>query len=62
MSWKNIPQGTKSLALINVDLAPVACNWMHWAVINIPVTTDHLEEGDSSKIPAPAVELKNSFG
>ena len=36
--------------------------WIHWAVINIPAFTDHLDEGASSKLTSPALELVNSFG
>ena len=63
LSWKNIPSGTKSFALSVVDPHPVAQNWVHWLVINIPAQSISLEEGASGKkMPAGAVELKNSFG
>ena len=63
LSWSNVPAGTKSLALSIVDPHPVANNWVHWLVINIPPETKGLSEGASRKsMPAGAVELKNSFG
>jgi hypothetical protein len=63
LTWKNAPQGTKSFALSIVDPHPVAQNWVHWLVINIPASATSLEEGASGKrMPAGAVELKNSFG
>jgi Raf kinase inhibitor-like YbhB/YbcL family protein len=63
LSWQGAPQGTKSLALSIVDPHPVADNWVHWLVINLPAQTAGLAEGASSKqMPAGAVELRNSFG
>ena len=62
-TWKNAPPGTKSFALSIVDPHPVANNWVHWLAIDIPGGTTSLEEGVSGKrMPAGAVELKNSFG
>ena len=63
LTWKNVPPGTQSFALSIVDPHPVAQNWMHWLVINIPPSTTSLGEGVSrKKMPSGAVELKNSFG
>jgi Raf kinase inhibitor-like YbhB/YbcL family protein len=63
LSWKNAPSGTKSFALSMVDPHPVAQNWVHWLVINIPANAMSLEEGASGKkMPSGSVELKNSFG
>ena len=50
LSWKNIPSGTKSFALSMVDPHPVAQNWVHWLMINIPANISSLEEGASRKI------------
>ncbi len=61
--WKNAPSGTKSFALSIVDPHPVAQNWVHWLVINIPSGVTMIEEGASrKKMPAGSVEMKNSFG
>ncbi len=63
LTWKNVPPGTKSFALSIVDPHPVAQNWVHWLVINIPAHTTSLEEGASTKkMPPGAMEPKNSFG
>jgi hypothetical protein len=63
LAWKNPPSGTKSLALSMVDPHPVAQNWVHWLVINIPANVTFLEEGASRKnLPQGSMELKNSFG
>jgi Raf kinase inhibitor-like YbhB/YbcL family protein len=63
LSWKNIPQGTKSFALSMVDPHPVAKNWVHWFVINIPANVTFIAEGASGKkMPPGAVELASSYG
>jgi Raf kinase inhibitor-like YbhB/YbcL family protein len=63
LAWKNTPAGTKSFALSMVDPHPVAQNWVHWFVINIPPNVTTIEEGASTKkMPAGSKELKNSFG
>ncbi len=63
LAWKNVPPGTKSFALSVVDPHPVAQNWVHWLVINIPSSVTIFEEGASrKKMPAGSVELRNSFG
>lgn len=46
-----------------IDPHPVAGNWVHWLVINIPADVTSLEEGESRKnMPRGCIELKNSFG
>jgi phosphatidylethanolamine-binding protein (PEBP) family uncharacterized protein len=35
-SWEDPPPGTKSFALSIMDPHPVANNWVHWFVIDIP--------------------------
>jgi Raf kinase inhibitor-like YbhB/YbcL family protein len=63
LTWKNVPAGTKSFALSIVDPHPVAQNWVHWLVINIPKDVASIEEGASKKkMPPGSEELKNSFG
>jgi len=63
LAWGNAPPGTKSFALSMVDPHPVAQNWLHWLVINIPASVTSLPEGASGKeMPRGSIELKNSFG
>lgn len=63
LTWQDLPAGTKSLALSMIDPHPVAQNWVHWLVINIPATASSIEEGASGrKMPSGSLELKNSFG
>ena len=61
--WEDMPAGTKSLALALIDPHPVAKNWIHWLVVNIPAQTTSLPEGASgSNMPQGSQELDNSFG
>jgi len=56
--WKNIPVGTKSLALqVHDPDAPTGSGFWHWAVYNIPVTATGLARGAGNSpktLPAPA--------
>lgn len=63
-TWEGVPTGTVSLALALVDRAPVAHDWLHWLVTDMPSTTMELSEGASrtSAMPAGAVEHPNTFG
>ncbi|HVX25056.1 MAG TPA: YbhB/YbcL family Raf kinase inhibitor-like protein [Parafilimonas sp.] len=45
LSIKNIPQNTKSLALIVDDPDAPLRTWVHWIIWNIPVT-HHIKEND----------------
>ncbi len=63
LKWSGEPEGTRSFALLCVDPHPIARNWVHWMVINIPKDVHQLEEGASPRaMPKGAKELKNSFG
>ena len=63
LSWSGAPDGTQSFALSMVDPHPVAHNWVHWLVINLPKDATMLPAGASSEsMPLGAVELQNSFG
>ena len=63
VAWKNPPAGTGSFILLMDDPHPVAKNWVHWLVIDIPAKTSSLAEGASgAAMPKGARELKNSWG
>jgi Raf kinase inhibitor-like YbhB/YbcL family protein len=63
LAWSESPPTTKSFALSIIDRHPIARNWVHWLVINIPAAITVLAEGASkSNLPAGAMELKNTFG
>ncbi|HAP36395.1 MAG TPA: YbhB/YbcL family Raf kinase inhibitor-like protein [Bacteroidetes bacterium] len=62
-SWSEIPPAVKSFAISIVDPHPVAKNWVHWFIINIPANVTTLVEGASQKfIPTGAKELLNTYG
>jgi Raf kinase inhibitor-like YbhB/YbcL family protein len=62
LSWTEPPVTTKSFALTIVDPHPVANNWVHWMVINIPFRERRIVEGASrtNSLPAGAKELMNT--
>ncbi len=64
LSWENVPTGTNSFALTIIDLHPIANNWVHWMVINIPRQVNTIEEGASltNKMPHGSKEIYNTFG
>jgi hypothetical protein len=62
--WSGAPQNTKSFVLIIVDHHPIASDWVHWLVVNIPPNVDTIPEGASKtdKMPPKSKELINTFG
>jgi Raf kinase inhibitor-like YbhB/YbcL family protein len=63
LKWEGIPSGTKSLVLLMYDRHPIANNWVHWIVINIPTSVTEFPEGASGRmITSPARELINTYG
>ncbi|MBI5414332.1 YbhB/YbcL family Raf kinase inhibitor-like protein [Candidatus Peregrinibacteria bacterium] len=63
ISWENVPEGTKTLALIVDDPDAPDGTWVHWVVWNIPVTARNLSEGISESALASlgAILGKNDF-
>lgn len=63
LAWTAPPAGTRSMALSVVDPHPVAKNWVHWLVVDIPAHVGRIDHAASGKsMPAGARELRNSFG
>lgn len=67
LTWKNIPEGTKSFAITMYDPdAPTGSGWWHWGVFNIPVNISSIEEGASktgkNKMPFGVYEMFTDFG
>jgi hypothetical protein len=52
---KNIPEGTKSLALIVDDPDAPAKTWVHWVLFDIPVTNSIKENS------TPGIQGRNDF-
>lgn len=65
IEWSGAPKNTKSFALLMDDPHPIANNWVHWMVINIPENITEFSEGISGpeiqKLSPEIVELNNSF-
>lgn len=61
LAWTDPPEGTKSFAITCIDTHPIADNWVHWLVVNIPADVRKLPEG-ASPLDPPAVELKTDYG
>jgi Raf kinase inhibitor-like YbhB/YbcL family protein len=67
LSWSGAPAETKSYTVTVFDPdAPDSGGFWHWAVVNLPADVTSLEEGagarDGSRIPSPALQLKNDGG
>ena len=72
LAWSDVPDGTKSFALMVHDpAAPTGSGWWHWVVIDIPASLRSLPQnagnvsstatsGDNSK--SPMRQLKTDFG
>ncbi len=63
LEWVGVPAGTASFAIVCVDRHPMAENWVHWMVVDIPADIDELAEGASGgAMPTGVRELTNTFG
>ncbi|XGC80787.1 YbhB/YbcL family Raf kinase inhibitor-like protein [Bdellovibrio bacteriovorus] len=65
LRWRDIPTGTKSLALIvddpdAPDPAAPRLTWVHWVVYNIPPNIDSLPENFRNSVQGPQ-EGMNDF-
>jgi Raf kinase inhibitor-like YbhB/YbcL family protein len=59
LSWDEVPEGTKSFALIVDDPDAPRGTWVHWLMCNIPPGTREIPQG---VVPAGAMQVKNDFG
>jgi Raf kinase inhibitor-like YbhB/YbcL family protein len=67
LSWKNIPEGTKSFAVTMYDPdAPTGSGWWHWVVFDIPKDTNELVAGagniDLNLTPEGVVQSSTDYG
>lgn len=62
--WTDVPEGTRSFLLAIVDHAPVAREWVHWVVVDMPPDARSLPAGASrsSGLPWGSHELFNTGG
>jgi Raf kinase inhibitor-like YbhB/YbcL family protein len=63
-SWSDPPINTKSFVFSIVDPHPVAKNWVHWFLIDIPFRDRSIPEGASrtENLPRGSRELLNTYG
>jgi len=60
--WQTLP-AAQSYALLFDDKHPIANNWVHWLVVDIPNTTTNIPEGTSrTNMPSGSKELQTSWG
>jgi len=61
--WSDIPEETKSFALICDDPDAPFGTWVHWVIFNIPPTVRYLEENAAArgKLPEGVKEGLNDF-
>lgn len=64
LTWKNIPSGTKSIAIINDDPDAPVGTWVHWVIYNIPPNISGLPEGIKpiEKLPDGTMQGRNGWG
>ncbi len=60
VAWNGAPPNSKSFALVMIDRHPVARNYCHWLLIDIPASVSELAEGVSA--PKEARALKEYTG
>lgn len=65
VAWADVPAGTRSFVLTIFDRHPIAHNWLHWCIINLPASVRELNEGASGvreHLPEESLEIRNSYG
>lgn len=63
LSWNNIPDSTKSLAIITEDPDAPMKTWIHWVIFNIPPSIHKLPEHVPTlkKLESGALQGTNDF-
>ena len=64
LSWGEVPDGAKSIALIADDPDAPAGTWVHWVIYGLPPDSRGLDEGlpTSDSLPSGARQGTNDFG
>jgi Raf kinase inhibitor-like YbhB/YbcL family protein len=64
LRWENVPEGTRSFALVVEDPDAPWKPYIHWVIYNIPETTRDLplDAGAMAQLPGGAVQGKASNG
>jgi Raf kinase inhibitor-like YbhB/YbcL family protein len=50
LEWKNVPDSTRSFALIMRNIDAARWHYVHWVVLNIPADVRYLSEGAGSRV------------
>ena len=63
LAWREVPQGTKSFALIADDPDAPVGTWVHWVIYNLPPEAQELAEGlpKTEKFPEGSEQGVNDF-
>jgi Raf kinase inhibitor-like YbhB/YbcL family protein len=61
VSWEGAPKDTKSFAVVMYDVNPIADSYVHWSVLNLPASANHLDEAASGRLPQ-GLELNPYYG
>ncbi len=67
LSWSDVPEGTKSFALMVYDPdAPTGSGWWHWVAFNLPKELRSLDTGagnpQAGLMPEGVVQSRTDFG
>ena len=64
LEWSEIPQNTKSLALISDDPDAPSGDWVHWVVCDLPPNLSGLPAGMPiiGKLPIGGIQGRTDFG
>ena len=63
LNWEDVPEHTKSLALIADDPDAPVGTWVHWVLYNLPADTHELQEDlpKTKVLPNGAMQGTNDF-
>ncbi len=59
LAWRDVPEGTKSFALIVDDPDAPGGTWVHWLLCDIPPETREIPR---DQVPEGTVQVENDFG
>lgn len=62
LHWNDAPAGTRSFALVMVDIHPVARGYVHWMISGLPAATRALDRGQAASLPPGTREHKPYAG
>lgn len=64
LSWSQMPDGTKSIAVLCDDPDSPAGDWVHWVLFNLPPNTTELAKGmpPNATLPNGAMQGVTDYG